>query len=98
MTMILHWTLCLLIAYAGFLRCIEMTPAINVIVRVFTALTAPASLLYAAAPYLFKIQISSLSIAISAIVLIGICAELKFQWFGHLKPKIAPKPMEHPRA
>ncbi len=52
MILIIHWFLCLALAYIGFRRCIDIAPTAVVWVRCGVAALTPGSVAYAAVPNL----------------------------------------------
>lgn len=73
----LHWALCISLAIAGILRCEELDPKTNILIRYGTASTPAIAVLLALGPEIFGLSVSGWSAIFISALLFGVLGELR---------------------
>lgn len=73
----LHWALCLCLTIAGILRCDELEPGANILIRYGTASTPAIAVLLALGPEIFGLTVSGWSAIFISALLFGVLGELR---------------------
>lgn len=71
-----HWILCFMLGYAGFLRCLEIDPKANVLLRTGTAGIPVIAVWLGFRPEDFNIEVNTISAVMVLALLLGVVGEL----------------------